>query len=116
MLEIGDIQGGYKHLKKCDLRRDIDGETLYLLADILQNHRVQGLSKKDARKKALWLMHLAAIKGEVRALIEITRLYHNGDSGLGVNRNVDRYNCLASVAHSAAGHGNYDRQDLLACI
>ncbi len=113
---IGDFKTGYKYLKHCDLKKDTSGETLYLLATLYQWHKVPGISKKEAHKRSLRLMHLAAIRGDIRGLVSITRLYYHGDDWLGINSNPERYSYLAAVAHSAAGHKRFERDEVLECI
>ena len=116
MYDKGNTQAAFRMLEDCTKKRDVAADTLMLLADLYENTNVSKLTKEEALRRSWSLKHNAAVKGNLHALIEITKAYGQGEEMRRIRPNPERHECLVRVVHGAAEHGKFASDAVVACL
>lgn len=117
MAQKGQFTAAFVMLEKCATKRNVSADTLMLLAELYENQLGSRIKGEEALMVAWSLKHKAAAKGNLDALIEITRAYgQGGDRGRKVLPNDAMHRCLVDIVHSASGHGKFESESVVFCF
>jgi hypothetical protein len=116
MAQKGNVRAAFKKLESCSRKQNASADTLLLLAELYEDPKASRKSGEEAYRAAWSLKHKAAVKGNLDALIEITRAYGQGEAKRNIKPDEELHSCLVDVVNSAAGHGKYESDDVVSCL
>ncbi len=116
MAQKGNVRAAFKKLESCAQKQNVSADTLMLLAELYEDPKASKLKGEEALRAAWTLKHKAAVKGNLDALIEITRAYGQGEDKRKIWPNEELHECLVGVVHSAAGHGKFESDAVISCL
>jgi len=116
LYDKGNMRAAFQMLESCARKENVAADTLMLLATLYENTKVSKLTKEEALRRSWSLKHNAAVKGNLGALIEITKAYGQGEEMRRIRPNPERHECLVRVVHSAAEHGKFASDAVVACL